>query len=144
MPCSTPCSITYRDELPDGCPLDEAEVIAEKRILYHFTFDPIDSEDDFQSQHQKKPTARWWTSADYCKAHGLTMWDDLEVAKRELSAAQQHWSEGKVGKIWAARRICEVELDNGAGAILQTYRPHHWTWWPASGYDIKAHATVLP
>lgn len=143
-----PSRIKYRDPLPEGCPPDEAEVIAEKRVLYHFTFEPIDPDNDFRSQRQKQPGAMRNDPRDECNARGLTMWDDLGVARGELKNMQRRFGDRPSGGIWAARRICRVELNDGAGATLKTYRDHHWTWWPAAGYiddgeAIGARATVL-
>ena len=143
-----PSPIEYRDPLPEGCPPDAAEVIVERRILYHFTFDPIDLDNDFRSHWQKQPGARRITSRDECNARGLTMWDNLDVAKDELEKLQRRFKGRPSGAIWAVRRICQVELGDGAGAILQTYKEHHWTWWPAAGYiddsdAIEARTTVL-
>lgn len=140
--------IEYRDPLPDGCPPDTAEVITERRVLYHFTFDPVDLDNDFRSLWQKQPGTRRIAPRDECNARGLTMWDDLDAAKSELARLQRQYRGKRVGDIWAARRICEVELSDGAGAILKTYKDHHWTWWPAAGYiddsdAIEAHTTVL-
>ena len=129
-------SIIFRDKLPDGCPLDDlqAEIIRSDRSVFHFVQD--DPEKDFQSQRTIHPDKEF-KGADECIVRGISVFETFEAANAYL---ESHRS-------WARkRRICQVDLSMGAGAMLRTHRGQpantgqHWTWWPARDFDITSNA----
>lgn len=144
MLCSTPCSITYRDELPDGCPPDEAEVIVERRVFYRAASPIIDPIEDFQSLFQENPDFKP-QDMDPCILRGVTVWETLEAAEN----MRRLWQCERKSKKWEGKQNCELTLDAGAGAILRTEsgqpaeQGEHWTWWPAKDFDILAHSKPL-
>ena len=128
-------SIIYRDELPEGCPPGQAEIIRSNRVVFHFVED--DPMKDFQSQRTMFPS-REFPGADECIARGVSVFETKEAAQTFLKAMKRR-------RRWTNKRICHVDLADGAGAMLKTHRGQpaedgqHWTWWPAKSFDIVAH-----
>lgn len=144
-----PSRIRYRDELPKGCPGDlDPTVIEEALVAYHAVSVPVDWSREFRS-FAKTLTERH--GGDYkaespvkdCISHGLSVHLTLKAAEDNLKLWQK-----RNPKKWAGKRICKVELNAGAGAILRTdggrpvERGDHYTWWPAHGFDLQAHTDV--
>lgn len=138
-------SIAYRDELPEGCPPEQAEIIAEARSVFHFV--EGDPAVDFQSQRTMSP-GKEFPGADECIARGISVFATRRAAASFLRA-QLDGRRARQRRRWARKRICQVNLLAGAGAMLKTRRGQpskdgqHRTWWPARDFDIAANAIPL-
>jgi hypothetical protein len=123
--------MNYRDELPEGCPPDEAEEIATPRDVFRLARTNPPTLDDFRSQRAERPD-RVFPGVAECQACGLSTFAD----RRDL--------EAKALKLPSlrGRLICRVRLEAGAGQIQQTGQPSHHTWWPLAAFDILAHCGV--
>lgn len=116
----------FREELPPGCPPDEAEEINQPRVVFRLARTLPPSEDDFMSQRAEKPE-RSFSGVSECKARGLSVHADRADSER---AAKLPALRG--------RHVCRLLLSAGAGRILQTGKPSHHTWWPYANYDVLA------
>lgn len=85
---------------------------------------------DFRSQRAENPNRHF--NVPECIARGVSVFSDQNVAGDLLRLPSQR------GKL-----ICELTLDNGAGFILKTGRPSHFTWWPFAEFDIVGNSQVF-
>lgn len=76
------------------------------------------------SQRAEQPRRRF-RGVSECQARGLSVFEKKEDCAR---AAKLPSLRG--------RSICGVELDQGAGRILQTGQGSHHTWWPFADFRI--------
>ena len=116
----------YREELPPGCPPEDAEEIEEPRVLFRLarTLPPTDQ--DFVSQRAERPD-RTFPGVSECQARGLSVHENRADSER---AAKLPALRG--------RHVCRLLLGAGAGRILQTGKPSHHTWWPLADFDVLA------
>ena len=121
--------MSYRETLPDGCPPDAAEEIAESREVFRLVRGNPPTLDDFRSQRAEKPNAVFQVSE--CQARGLSVFAERRDSERALKLPTLR-----------GRLICRLRLEPGAGRIQQTGRPSHHTWWPLAAVDILAHCGV--
>lgn len=117
----------YRDELPENCPPPEAEEIAEPRVVYHFARRVPPARRDFRTTLARQP-GKFFPPRERCLAAGLSVFGDAAVCE-----AWQRRGRFR-GSVIAA-----VSLEAGAGSILKTGGPSHYTWRPAADFDIAAH-----
>lgn len=118
--------MSYREPLPEGCPPEEAEEIAESREVFRLVRNNPPRFDDFRSQRAEKPDAVFQVTE--CQARGLSVFADRRDSERALKLPTLR-----------GRLICRLRLEPGAGRIQQTGRPSHHTWWPLADFDILAH-----
>ena len=111
--------MTYREPLPEGCPPEDSEEIAEPRVVYRLVRNNPPSDDDF------RPVTE-------CQARGVSVFASLNIAE-DLS------TRGSL----QGRAVCQVILAPGAGRILPTGGRSHHTWWPLADYDILANCQVM-
>ena len=122
--------MTYREELPGGCPPEEAEEIAEPRDVFRLVRNRTPTEHDFRSQRAEMPV-RVFRGVTVCQARGLSVHADRRDALRALKLPRLR-----------GRFICRLRLDAGADSIQQTGAPSHHTWWPLAEFDILDHGKV--
>lgn len=120
----------YREQLPDGCPPDNAEEISEPREVFRLVRTRPPTDDDFRSQRAEKPTHRF-PGVTECEARGLS----VHTERRDSEQAS------KLPNL-RGRFVCRLRLEAGAGCILQTRRPSHHTWWPLADFDILSRCTL--
>ena len=116
--------MTYREDLPENCPPQEAKPIAEPRKFFRLISDYPPVERDFDSVWKLQPERR--RNLDPCQARGLSVFDTPVEAQRRTSYRNLR---DKV--------VCEVNITPQSGPLLMT-SSHHYTWWPLSYYDILA------
>lgn len=112
----------YREVLPDDCPPSAAEAFVAVRIVYRLVATNPPTDADFQSQRALKPDAKFHVPE--CQARGLSVHAARadSVKARKLPALK-------------GRLIGRMNLGPGAGAIQQTGKPSHQTWWPLADFD---------
>jgi hypothetical protein len=120
----------YREALPENCPPEAAEKIVAARHVFRLVRSNPPTTDDFRSQRDLKPDAVF---------HGVT-----ECQARGLSVHAERIDSDKARKLprLKGHLICRIALAAGAGAIQQTGRPSHHTWWPLVAFDVMAFCTV--
>ena len=59
----------YREQLPDGCPPENAETVVSEQFFYRLVRQEAPTEDDFKSQRAKRPLARFMRVSE-CQALG--------------------------------------------------------------------------
>lgn len=121
--------MSYREELPEGCPPDAAEEIVSQRHVFRLVRGNPATLDDFRSQRAEKPGAIF--SVSECQARGLSVFADRRDSERALKLPNLR-----------GRQVCRLRLEVGAGRVQQTGRPSHHTWWPLAAFDILAHVEV--
>jgi len=119
----------YREELPNGCPPDEAQEILTEVHVYRLVWHEPPTEDDFRSQRAISPQQRF--SAGECLARGLSVCGD--IARAEKTRLLPKYQE---------TRICKVSMCAGAGKLLHGGHGHR-TWWPYRNFDILAHCETV-
>ena len=126
-------AMQYREPLPDDCPpAAAAEVIDAPRAVYRLVRNNPATDDDFRSQRAEKP-ARIFRNVTECQARGLSVRTNLGSARELLEL-----------RAMRGRMLCQVQLDRGAGSIMQTGEdPAHSTWWPLADYDILANCSPV-
>ena len=123
--------MSFREELPSGCPPETAEEITERREFFRLVRYNPPSDSDFQSQRAEKPDGIFHVCE--CLARGISVSTDLSSLKDQAL---------KLPNL-RGRLVCRVTLDAGAGWIQQTGRnPWHHTWWPLSSFDVLSHCAV--
>ena len=123
--------MNYREPLPQGCPPEDSEEIAEPRVVYRLVRNNPPTDDDFRSQRAQRPE-RLFRDVSECQARGVSVFASLNIAE-DLS------TRGSL----QGRTVCQVILAPGAGRILPTGGRSHHTWWPLAGYDILANCQVM-
>ena len=108
--------MTYREPLPDDCPPDTADEITSPRLVYRLVRNYPPTDDDFHSQRAERPD-RVFRNISECQARGLSVRTNL-VSAMELMGF----------RTMRGRMLCQVQVDHGAGRIMQTSGdPHHST-----------------
>lgn len=119
--------MSYREELPPGCPPEAAKEIASATVVYRLARTAPATLDDFKSQRAEKPDAVF-RGVTECEARGLSVFTERRDCEKALKLPRMK-----------GRWICPVRLETGAGTIQQTFQPSHHTWWPLAAFDILAH-----
>ena len=120
----------FREPLPDECPPDDAEEINGTLILYRLVNDKTVTEGDFDSNRYLFPTMKF--RVDECHARGVSVFANQGDIQRILKMRRHR-----------EKRICIVELSEGAGYIRPNGRDSHHTWWPFAKYDILGSCKAL-
>ena len=124
--------MNYREPLPEDCPPDGAEEITTPRIVYPLVRSNPPTDDDFRSQRAENPH-RVFRRVTECQTRGVSVRTDLEEAIELMILPRMQ-----------GRLLCQVQLDDGAGRIMQTGEwPNHSTWWPLADFDILANCRVV-
>ena len=124
--------MTYREPLPDDCPPDEAEEITSPRLVYRLVRNNPPGDEEFRSQRAEQPD-RVFRNISECQARGLSVRTDLDSAVELMGL-----------RTMRGRLLCQVQLDQGSGRIMQTGEDHHHsTWWPLTDYDIMANCSLV-
>ena len=124
--------MTYREPLPDDCPLNEAEEITSPRLVYRLIRNDPPYHKDFRSQRAESPN-RIFRNVSECQARELSVRTDLDSAVELMGLRSMR-----------GRMLSQVQLDRGTGRILQTGQdPHHSTWWPLASSDILANCSMV-
>ena len=108
--------MTYREPLPDDCPPDTADEITSPSLVYRLVRNYPPIKDDFRSQRAKRSDRVFRNVSEY-QARGLSVRTNL-VSAMELMGFRP----------MRGRMLCQVQMDHGAGRIMQTSGdPHHST-----------------
>lgn len=119
----------FRETLPEDCPPEAAEEIADQRDVYRLVASDPPTESDFRSQRALRPTAVF--SVSECQARGLSVHSERANSQRATKLPRLR-----------GKRISQVRLLPGAGYLQQTGTPPHHTWWPSADFDILAQSEV--
>lgn len=106
--------MSYREQLPEGCPPEAADEIAVPRDVFRLVRSSPPKVDDFRSQRAEKPDAIFQVSE--CQARGLSVFAERRDSERALKLPTLR-----------GRLICRLRLEAGAGRIQQIGRPSHHT-----------------
>ena len=122
--------MSYREQLPKGCPPDDAIEIAAIREVFRLVRTDPPSDDDFRSQRAEKPNVRF--GVDECRARGVSVYSEKDACAKQTKLP---YLRGRI--------VCRVHLENGASRIQRwgAEAAHH-TWWPLASYNILAHCSV--
>lgn len=114
----------FLEELPTGCPPLEADEIQAERVVFRLVKESPPSAWDFQSHVTRWPNKYF---SDGCLARAISVSRTKEHAEMtaKLPLMKRH-----------ALRVCRVTLAAGAGAVLQTGAPDHFSWWQSRGYTL--------
>ncbi len=122
---------TFRDELPEGCPPENADKIRRETICYRLVHNDPPIADDFRSQRTLEPNRDFGVSE--CRARGLSIFmqaaDAVRVAQRSRNLR--------------GAKLAQLTLNQEAGYIKQTGSRSHHTWWPYKAFDILANCEVM-
>lgn len=122
---------TFRDELPEGCPPENADKIRRETICYRLVHNDPPIADDFRSQRTLEPHRDFGVSE--CRARGLSIFmkaaDAVRVAQRSRNLR--------------GAKLAQLTLNQGAGYIKQTGSRTHHTWWPYKAFDVQANCEVM-
>ena len=123
----------YRDELPIGCPPEDAQEISAPRVVYYFVSVYPPSDSDFLPVAMQRDVAA--SEHDFCCAHGLSVFNtpkQCAAGPGKLESFQSHM-------------ICGLHLDAGAGRIKKTGRSRgHHTFWPYATFNLIQCCKPLP
>ena len=122
---------TFRDELPEGCPPENADKFRTETICYRLVHNDPPIDDDFRSQRTLEPNRDFGVSE--CRARGLSVFmqaaDATRVARRSRNLR--------------GVKLAQLTLNEGAGYIKKTGAKSHHTWWPYQAFDILANCEVM-
>lgn len=121
----------YREELPCNCPPSDAQEIESVPIMYRLIEYDTPTEEDFHSHRKLNPNKPFKNASRECAARGLSLFSDPNEARRRTKKTMKNY------------RLCILRLYSGAGKILKTYGPHHYTWWPFVDFDILSICEVV-
>lgn len=117
----------FREPLLDGCPPQDAPIVAHEVTVYRLTRTLPPTEADFRSQRMEHPVKFF---RDECLARGLS----VHAQRRDSEMA------AKLPNL-KGRHVCPVRLLPDCGHLKRTGTGHsHHTWWPFAAFDILAHA----
>jgi hypothetical protein len=119
-------NMSYREDLPKGCPPTDAQDITSDFHVIRLTQSLPPTDSDFISKRAEMPDATF--RVDECQARGLSVFTEQKDAINALKLPALR-----------GRHACKLRLKSGAGKIKQTGRPSHHTWWPLKDFDILAH-----
>lgn len=123
--------MVFRETLPEGCPPETAEEISQARVVFRLTRANPPTANDFRSQRSEKPNNKF-SGITECQARGLSVFTDFDRATQALRLRNMR-----------GRLICQVQLTDGTGFIMDTGRRGHCTWWPLADFDILANCSVI-
>ena len=121
----------FREVLPEGCPPEDAEEISQACVVFRLTRTNPPTLDDFKSQRAENPNKKF-RGVSECQARGLSVFTDSRDLTRVLKLRHMR-----------GRSICRVQLDRGAGFIMQMGQRNHYTWWPLADFDILASCSII-
>ena len=116
-------NMTFREHLPEECPPNEAEEIAQVQVVFRLVRTDPPTDSDFFSQRAEKPNNQF--NLPECQARGLSVFSEVREAEKLLKL--RHLK---------AMLICQLTLDKGAGYMLRTGHRSHFTWWPLADYHV--------
>ena len=119
----------YREFLPEDCPPEQASEITAPRLVYRLVRHNPPTDDDFRSQRAEKPQQHF--NVPECQARGVSVFDNYRAAARSSNTRNLRGTQ-----------VCRVILGPGAGRIMKTGSPSHYTWWPFADYDILANCEM--
>lgn len=122
--------MSFREPLPEGCPLEVAEELVEPHDVFRLVATNPPTDADFRSQRALHPTTNY--SLPECQARGLSVHTELADSVRTLKLPRFRNS-----------KVCRVGLIPGAGYLQQTGAPSHHTWWPLAAFEILERCEVL-
>ena len=99
--------------------------ISDPTDMYRLTQEQKPTDEDFHSLRKLKPEAKY-EDLNECIAHGLSVFSDPVMARSRAVRKLKGYS------------VSKVRLDRGAGKIMRTSGPDHYTWWPYNSFDILA------
>lgn len=99
-------------------------------VMYRLTKEHKPTNEDFHSLRKLRPEAKH-QDLNECIARGLSVFSDPIMAKRRAKRRLDGYS------------VCRVRLDRGAGKIMRTSGPNHYTWWPYDSFDILANCEPI-
>ena len=111
--------MTYREDLPEGCPRDTAKATQETTIFFRLVDQYPPVEGDFDSVWKLQPRRHQRLRGDECKAKGVSVFDTPEAAQ-EMTTRHDDLSQ---------KIVCEVNITPDSGPIEEG-RSNHYTWWP--------------
>lgn len=120
----------YREELPEGCPPNEADEIHSPRDVFRAVRQSPPDLRDFRSQRAERPTQDF-SGVTECQARGVSVFARRQDCENLLRLPRMK-----------NRLIARVRLEDGAGRIQQTFRESHHTWWPTADFDILGHTSI--
>lgn len=121
----------FREELPCNCPPPNAEVIISARSMYRMIKGEMPEERDFHSHRKLNPDGKEYTDSSMeCMARGVSLFDNPKQAIEQTAATKPNY------------RVCHLRLKKGAGKIVKSFGPNHYTWWPLVGFDIMSSCEV--
>ena len=100
--------MTYRELLPDNCPPDAAEEIDAPRVVYGLVRNNPSTDDDFRSELAER-LDRIFRNITECQTRGRSVRTDLNSAMELMGF-----------RTMRGGMLCQVQLDHGAGRIMQT------------------------
>lgn len=121
----------FRDELPEGCPPENAKEIVNETICYRLVHNEPPTDDDFRSQRALEPNRDFGVSE--CRTRGLSVFMQASDATR--AARRSRNLRGAM--------LARLILNQGSGYIKQTGTRSHHTWWPYQAFDILANCEVM-
>lgn len=122
----------YREELPEGCPPDDATDIVGETVVYRMLDSNPATDKDFDSWRTLNPDSECPDGVCECRARGVSVRNE-EAASRRLQKLPK-FKNCFIGKL---------TLDVGAGKIKKTGGRAHYDWWPFANYDILAVCEVV-
>ena len=121
----------YRDELPPGCPPEEAKEITTETICYRLVRNDPPTDEDFRSQRTLEPNRDFGVSE--CRAKGLSVF----MQPRDATGAANR------SRNLRGAKVAQLTLNTGSGYIKKIGGRSHHTWWPYKAFDILANCEVI-
>ena len=121
----------YREELPDGCPPQDAKEIVDEIICYRLVHHEPPTEEDFRSQRALQPNKDF--EVPECQARGLSVFMKPSDARKKARRSRN----------LRGTKVAKLTLTHGAGYIQKTGRNSHHTWWPYKECDVLANCEVM-
>jgi hypothetical protein len=112
----------YRENLPEGCPLKESQVVQDPMIMYRCVHNPP-IENDFDS-YVALGLATGTEPRDICLDHAVSLFGSRE----------------KIANVQKKLRLplARITLQKGSGRICQDGKPRrkHYSWWPYASCNV--------
>lgn len=124
--------VSFREDLPEGCPPYDAISVKDGTVLYRLVSSNPPTDADFDSWRAQNPRTPCPGGLCECRARGVSVHDDVQVSEKLKKLSKFRGSE-----------VAKLVLAGDAGKIKKTGGKAHYDWWPFADYDIIAVCEVV-
>ena len=128
--------MSFREEMPEGCPPETAEEIAQTTVRYRLLAGEEPEQTDFDSFVKLNGEPIRGGRRTECEQSGLSLWREENQARRILE------SRANLRGKWT--KVGELTIPPRQGKPNPMENNGHQTWWPSHEFDPVSHCRKMP